>query len=308
MLRQRLGRRGFVPATVLSAALVSEGAARAAVTPKLANAVLQAALQTVTGQPFSGLLIATRFKALMALVLLAGMVWASALVGSRPKEDKAPLPLPPRTQARKPVDEPLPSGALARLGTTRFRHEAWVEAAAFSPNGRTLASAGGSDIILWDAATGRERGRLAGKARGVLSLAYSRDGRFLASGGTDNAISIWDVATRKELRTFKGNDRVLASASNGSYVNADNKDRCTIRLWDVVVDKELRRLEGHRGGIYGLSFSSDGGYLVSSSTDTTLSASGCTSSTNQRTTSAKSFAVRRSVSWTARQPNSGSAV
>ncbi len=51
-------------------------------------------------------------------------------------------------------------------------------------------------VRLWDVATGREIGAIKGHGRGVSKVAFSRDGKLLASGGTDNTIKIWDVATR----------------------------------------------------------------------------------------------------------------
>ena len=57
-------------------------------------------------------------------------------------------------------------------------------------------------VMLWDVATGREIGALKGHGKGVTQVAFSRDGRLLASGSTDNTIKIWDVATQRELRTL----------------------------------------------------------------------------------------------------------
>jgi WD40 repeat protein len=163
---------------------------------------------------------------------------------------------------------------LARLGTNRFRHEGWVETAVFSPDGRTLASAGHSDIIFWDAATGRERGRLTGNPSRVLSIAYSRDGKLLASGGTDNVIRLWDVAARKELRQFQGHKPLkdafygmegiygLAFTPDGRRLISRATDE-TVRLWDVASGKELRRWPGPAGlSPQGAALSPDGATLA----------------------------------------------
>jgi hypothetical protein len=67
-------------------------------------------------------------------------------------------------------------------------------AAAFSPDGRTLALAGArGDIILWDESAGRPRGTLRGHRGRVWALAFSPDGRRLASGGNDMTVCLWDV-------------------------------------------------------------------------------------------------------------------
>jgi WD40 repeat protein len=162
----------------------------------------------------------------------------------------------------------LPAGALARLGTVRFRVPA--TAMAYSPDGSLLA-VGGSDnqIRLLEAATGKEVRRLAGHqprtfspprdpksafdllvdstGRGsVTTLAFSHDGKTLASGGWDDMVRLWDVQTGKELRkmlahqamvarvAFSPDDRTLASRGGIDGV---------LRLWDPMTGAELRKVE-----------------------------------------------------------------
>src|SRR5262249_60645627 len=108
--------------------------------------------------------------------------------------------------ALDPRGAPLPPGAVGRLGTLRFRHAADVAGFALAPDGKPLASAGGGAIVLWDAETGKELRRFEGRLGGVRSLAFTRDGQFLASGGEDNAIRLWDVHKGKELRRFLGHE------------------------------------------------------------------------------------------------------
>src|SRR2546427_1099331 len=73
------------------------------------------------------------------------------------------------TRASQPVHgdrqgDPLPPGAIARLGTVRFRHHRAIYAIAFAPDGKTIASAGlGSEVFLWETTTGKESAWLRGK-------------------------------------------------------------------------------------------------------------------------------------------------
>jgi RNA polymerase sigma factor (sigma-70 family) len=92
---------------------------------------------------------------------------------------------------RRPVARPRTTGP---SGTD-------LEALAFAPNGRTLA-AGGSDatIWLWDLATGRELARLTGHRGPIRSLAFSPNGKLLASaGGVDTTALVWDVSGRRPM-------------------------------------------------------------------------------------------------------------
>jgi WD40 repeat protein/tRNA A-37 threonylcarbamoyl transferase component Bud32 len=71
-------------------------------------------------------------------------------------------------------------------------HALAVRAAAFSPDGKTFATAGEDGAIkFWDAITGAERATLKGHAGGILSLAFSKNGRVLVSAGRDGDICVW---------------------------------------------------------------------------------------------------------------------
>ena len=106
------------------------------------------------------------------------------------------------------LDDPLPPAAVARLGTARFKHiPGWyVHRAIYSPDGKRIASAsrGGGEVILWDAATGKELARCGSVVAGhAHALAFSPDGAVLAIG-KNKAIILVDTATFKVLHTLKG--------------------------------------------------------------------------------------------------------
>jgi WD40 repeat protein/uncharacterized caspase-like protein len=120
----------------------------------------------------------------------------------------------------------------------------WVNAVALSPDGRIIAS-GGTDrtIKLWDASKGQITRRLVGHKDLIFALAFSHDGKILASAGFDE-IKLWDVATGKELQTFAAGDRAMAFSPDGKTL-ASGDSGGHITLLDVATGKKTRELVGH---------------------------------------------------------------
>jgi WD40 repeat protein len=130
-----------------------------------------------------------------------------------------------------------------------------------------------------------------GHRRAIRSIAFSPDGRWLASGAKDNTIKIWDVASGRLLRTLYGHGspvnalavspdgKLLASGSGKSYdiryaklffqggqVGGVSEDT-TVRVWDVATGRQLQMLKGHALSVMAVAFSSDGRALTSASSD-----------------------------------------
>jgi WD40 repeat protein/serine/threonine protein kinase len=141
-----------------------------------------------------------------------------------------------------------PSSQRIRVIDLRDGKELWtavaakefVTALAFSPDGKTLASAGGfveSDIRLWDVATGKQIGQLEGHGSWVSSLLFWPDGKRLTSSSTDQTIRIWDVADRKCLDVLRGHREEvwrLALLPDGKTLVSGAKDG-TVCFWDTSV-------------------------------------------------------------------------
>ena len=143
---------------------------------------------------------------------------------------------------------------------------------AFSPDGRTIASASSDDTIrLWDAGTGEEKLTLTRHTDYVRSVAFSPDGRTIASG-SDDTIRLWDAGTGEEKLTLTGHTDYVTSVAfspDGRTLASGSSDD-TIRLWDAGMGEEKRTLMGHSGGVLSVAFSPDGRTITSGSGDDTI--------------------------------------
>ena len=158
-----------------------------------------------------------RFVGLLGVVcFLAAPLWAQG-------QDE---PKPARVDA---LGDPLPKGAITRIGTARLANLGGPTGLAFSPDGKSLASEDGNGVVhLWEAATGKEIRAMKPPVAGWGPLAFAPDGKTIASAAGRNLVCLWEVETGRLLRRLEDQDdnrsicfshdsRLLAAgAGNGS--------------------------------------------------------------------------------------------
>jgi WD40 repeat protein len=145
----------------------------------------------------------------------------------------------------------------------------------FSPNGQVLASGSiDNSLRLWRTADGEPLQSLLGSPRPMARLAFSPDGKILASERF-NIISIWQVETGKLLheiiQPYESSQNMLSLvfSPNGQILASGSMDN-TICLWNVADSELLNTLKGHMGVVTSIVFSPDGQTLASGSGDKTV--------------------------------------
>jgi WD40 repeat protein len=153
-------------------------------------------------------------------------------------------------------------------------HVSLVEALAFSPDGRYLASGSFQEVTLWDAQTGTVRLRLTGFADRVVALAFSADGKLLATGGgpptQSGEVKVFEAAAGKLLTDIKDahSDQVfgVAFSSDGTKLASGGADKF-VKVFEVPSGKFLKALEGHTHHVLDVGWKADGKLLASAGAD-----------------------------------------
>jgi RNA polymerase sigma factor (sigma-70 family) len=199
----------LMASSVRVAALFASGSSAGVIETAKAVQLAETALRSMAALPWK-----TAATLLMLVCLAAGGTGLAhhAETATQAPANEAPKATP--SAARKPArqeekvrtdryGDPLPAGALARLGTTRFRQGYLVRQVAFSPDGKVVACGGaGRGLCLWDTATGKEL-RQIDRMTHAESVAFSPDGKVLACAfyprPLQKPVALYEVATGRKI-------------------------------------------------------------------------------------------------------------
>ncbi|KAF7974185.1 hypothetical protein HWV62_13223 [Athelia sp. TMB] len=229
---------------------------------------------------------ATRLQALANDALKFVRVFAAAMTYSTPHIYISCIPLSPPSSVIKQQYLPSLKNTLvisvnmdygwAALQLLYTGHTDKVTSAAFSPNGKHIAS-GSEDgtVHIWDAETSLlAAGPIRGHTGPVKSVSFSPDGHKVASGSDDRTVCIWDGETGAlAAGPFLGHTGYVLSvafSSDGRKVASGSGDR-SVRIWDTEAGVlTARPFKGHSSWVRSVAFSSDGLKIASGSDDRTI--------------------------------------
>lgn len=163
---------------------------------------------------------------------------------------------------------------LCSQSTRVFDAHSPLEAIDMDLGGNRFAAGGwNGTATIWNRQTGQVLCSLKHGGEYVNAVAFSPDGRFLATGGNDSDgfIQIWDIEKAQRVRTIKGHaDEVLSLAysKDGKRLLSSSYDR-TARLWDTATGREIRKFVGHTWWVWSAAFSTDEQRVITAGHDGT---------------------------------------
>jgi WD40 repeat protein/serine/threonine protein kinase len=138
----------------------------------------------------------------------------------------------------------------SQIGFRSLPLSRYISSVAFSPDGSRIACGSGDLVIVLDTVTGRRIFNLRGHERGVEQVAYSRDGRYIASAGMYETVKIWDASTGREIQSFGVRVNYSAEQWRGLAFSPDSRQIAAgkvskIQVWNVSTGQEALTIPGN---------------------------------------------------------------
>lgn len=141
------------------------------------------------------------------------------------------------------------------------KHEGWIRACAFSPDGSLIAAAWrDGSIVIWELASGRKARVIQGHQKMALSCAFSPDSRAILTSDKEGNLRLWDTRTGDKLMDWPGYGQAVRSCAispDGRTALSGGADK-TLRLWNIATGKLILSFKGFTGTILSCAFSPDG--------------------------------------------------
>ncbi len=206
----------------------------------------------------------------LAVVGIAGgITWLARSQSSR----TPPVSLSSRqTPTTTPVSHPTPHSPSPGTTLLTFHgHSSGVNAVAWSPDRKRIASGANGPMLVWDAADGNNVFSFSVDSIQIYSLAWSPDGHYIASSGPTGTVQVWNATTKSLLYTYRGHSGpipAVAWSPHGNRIASGSDDR-TVQVWDAFTGDNVLTYHGHTDVVRAVAWSPNGERIVSGGHDTT---------------------------------------
>ena len=259
-LKTRVNGVDFSPSGDRLAAACHDGSVRV---HRVADGVEQARLDGHTGPVYAAVFSPDGLRLATAGVEQAERVEPGSAVNALGSN------VSQRTASREPGMVRIRTLAAQKAGAgLLLPHPARAHAAAWSPDGRRLATACSDGVLrIWETTGGHLLHTCTGHSAAVNWVAFARDGSRLATASSDGTVRLWNPQTGASLEELigpVGQVWKVAFSPDGSRVAGVGADGC-LYLWHAVTGRQLLTLDGHDGQAWGVAFAPDGRSIVTGS-------------------------------------------
>ena len=204
------------------------------------------------------------------VIAVAGLATLGGVGGWLTWRRLYPLPPPPPPP---PSPSPLGTPSVQQPILIYRGHEARVNAVAWSPNGKLIASAGEDKLVLiCDSTNGNTLFTYKGHSDAVRGIAWSPDSQHIASASADQTVQVWEALTGKLVHTYTGHSAAVNSvswSSNGRLI-ASGSDDTTLQAWFAKDGAVFLNYQEHTNAVISVVWSPDDRRIASGSWDGTV--------------------------------------